>query len=93
MYNQWRALIMSTAKLVKWGNSVGIRIPMQDVKIANAHVGEQFQITANTQGGFTLTPIKHPQAGWLEAFNAAADDDNALIDHLESDFDKDEWTW
>lgn len=88
---------MSVAKLVKWGNSIGIRIPLQDIKAASAHVGEEFTITPNAKGGFSLTPIKSPQEGWLEAFNAAADaetvHDEDLTAHIESGFDKDEWTW
>lgn len=86
---------MSIAKLVKWGNSVGIRIPAQDLKIANVHVGEEFELKVNSSGVFTLTPIKNPQKGWLEAFNAIADanQDLMLINDVENDFDKDEWKW
>jgi antitoxin component of MazEF toxin-antitoxin module len=86
---------MNTAKLVRWGNSVGIRLSVRDMKLANAYIGEEFTLTANDDGGFTLTPIQNPQKGWLEAFNAAAEknQDELLLSHIENDFDKDEWQW
>jgi antitoxin component of MazEF toxin-antitoxin module len=82
-------------KLLKWGNSAGICIPLNELKTAHAFIGEKFKITANKKGGFTLVPIKDLQAGWLEAFNAAADaeDDIMLIEDVENEFDKDEWQW
>lgn len=85
---------MSTAKLVKWGNSLGIRIPAQDLKVINAYPGEEFTITA-INGGLTLTPVKQSEQAWLNAFNAAADanDDAMLLKDAPNDFDKDEWTW
>jgi len=86
---------MNTAKLVKWGNSLGIRIFTQDIKQANAYAGEEFKVIINSDGGFTLTPIKSLQKKWLELFNAAADKESEalLIDQLNNDFDKDEWQW
>lgn len=82
-------------KLLKWGNSAGICIPLNELKIANAFIGEKFKITANKKGGFSLVPVQDPQSGWLEAFNAAADaeEDTMLIEDLDNDFDKDEWQW
>ncbi len=86
---------MNTAKLIKWGNSLGIRIPAQDIKQAKAYVGEEFTVTTNADGGFTLTPVKNPQKKWLALFNEIADKehDNLLVNQLENDFDKDEWQW
>lgn len=86
---------MSIVTLTKWGNSAGIRLPINEVKAANAYIGEQFELTINKEGSFILSPIKNPQADWTKAFNAIADvkDDEMFIDHLENDFDKDEWKW
>lgn len=86
---------MNTAKLVKWGNSVGIRLPAKELEAANIPVGTVFKISRTKAGGITLTPIHNPQAGWLEAFNAVAEksDDKWLLDETMNDFDKDEWTW
>jgi len=86
---------MSVISLTKWGNSVGVRIPTGELKAANAYVGEKFELSVNAQGGFTMIPLKNPQEGWLEAFNAMADagEDKMLIEDLPNEFDKDEWTW
>ena len=86
---------MNIITLTKWGNSAGIRIPVNELKAAGAYIGEKFQISANQEGGFVLKPIKNPQSGWTESFNATADaqDDHLLIDDMPTDFDKDEWSW
>lgn len=86
---------MSIVTLTKWGNSVGVRIPAHEVKVANAHLGEKFELSIRSEGGFILAPVVDPQAGWLEAFNSLADsgEDKMLLDESENDFDKDEWTW
>ena len=87
---------MNITQLVKWGNSAGIRIPAEDLKKAQAYIGEKFVLTVNRKGGFTLTPLKSSQEGWLEAFNKIADkgQDNVLLDDsIKNKFDEDEWTW
>ncbi len=86
---------MSVSKLVKWGNSLGIRIPAQDLKMINAYPGEEFKIATTPKGGLTLTPIKQSEQVWLDAFNAAVDsgDDEMLLNDAPNDFDKDEWKW
>lgn len=66
---------MTIVSLRHWGNSLGIRIPTQDLKLAKAHAGDKFELTVNSMGGFALIPLEDPQAGWLEAFNAAAEQD------------------
>ena len=87
-------LIMSTVILTKWGNSIGLRIPSNIMKEAHLAEGEKLNITVNKKGGVILMPLKNPQAGWTEKFNAIADalQDETLID-LPNEFDKDEWTW
>lgn len=44
--------------------------------------------------GFHI-PANNSQAVWTEAFNAVveAESDCILIEHIETDFDRDEWTW
>jgi antitoxin component of MazEF toxin-antitoxin module len=85
---------MSTVILNKWGNSMGIRIPATIIKEAHLAPGEELTITVNKKGSVVLMPVKNPQAGWTEKFNAIADTDqsDALID-LPNAFDEDEWTW
>lgn len=87
---------MNTAKLVKWGNSIGIRIPAKELKKMNAYLGEEFNLTAHSDGSLILTPIHKPQEQWLEAFNKIADAKNEepLINSaIQNNFDQDEWTW
>jgi antitoxin MazE len=85
---------MSTVILTKWGNSIGLRIPSNIMKEANLVEGEKLDITVNKKGGVILMPLKNPQAGWIDKFNAIADaeQDETLID-LVNEFDEDEWTW
>ena len=85
---------MSTVTLTKWGNSIGIRIPSIILKEAHLCPGEALEIKADAKGVLTLTPIRNPQAEWLEKFNAIADskDQEAPFD-ITNDFDVDEWTW
>lgn len=87
--------LMSMVRLTKWGNSVGLRIPASVLKETGAHVGAMFEVKRARNGGFIVRPIKDPQEGWTEAFNAAADagDDKLLMPEIESDFDEEEWRW
>ena len=85
---------MSTVKLTKWGNSLGIRLPATILKEAHLIAGEELEIRTNENGVITLMPIKNPQKEWLELFNAAAD--APIIEPLltiSNEFDEDEWTW
>lgn len=86
---------MTAVTLIKWGNSVGLRIPANELKAAHAHIGKKFSLIVTPEGGFALTPVSHSQENWLRAFNAIADADadKMLIDSIETDFDKDEWIW
>lgn len=85
---------MSTVTLVKWGNSMGIRIPAAIIQEAHLTPGEELKVQVNKKGTVTLTPIHDPQAGWAEAFNAIADtQNNELLIDIPSHFDEEEWTW
>ena len=85
---------MHTVTLTKWGNSIGVRIPAAVIKQTNLSPGEELTIEADEKGKVTLTPVKDPQQGWEEAFNAIAKEggDQLLID-LPNEFDEEEWTW
>ena len=85
---------MSTVKLTKWGNSVGIRIPASLMKEAHLVAGGELEMRVNKTGVLTLTPIKNQQEGWLKLFNAAADGpyDEPILT-ITNEFDEEEWTW
>ena len=84
---------MPTVTLVKWGNSMGIRIPAAIIQDAHLTPGEELKIQVNKKGGVTLTPFHDPQVGWMEAFNAIADaQHNELLIDVPNQFDEEEWT-
>lgn len=85
---------MSIVTLTKWGNSIGIRIPSGIIKEAHLYAGEELEIKADEKGVLTLIPIKNQQEGWLDKFNAAADQTESEVHlNIANDFDMDEWTW
>lgn len=85
---------MSTVTLTKWGNSIGIRIPVAIMKEAHLMLGEELKIFVSKKGRVTLVPIKNPQEDWTEAFNVIADSNgDELLLNVSNDFDEDEWTW
>lgn len=85
---------MSTVRLTKWGNSIGVRIPANIIKAAHLRKDEALEIMVNEEGWLTLIPHKDEQAGWTEQFNAIADAkmDESLLD-VANEFDDDQWTW
>jgi|SaaInlStandDraft_5_1057022.scaffolds.fasta_scaffold422698_2 antitoxin component of MazEF toxin-antitoxin module len=85
---------MPTVKLIKWGNSIGIRIPSTIMKEAHLVSGETLKIMADENGEITLKSLKNQQEGWTDMFNAIADADNEeLLLDTPNNFDEDEWIW
>ena len=80
---------MVRAKLVKIGNSRGIRIAKPLLEVAG--LADEVEIEA-APGVLTIRPTAHPRAGWAEA--AAAFDPDGLLDEMGSTrFDEEEWSW
>ena len=80
---------MVRAKLVKIGNSRGIRLAKPLLEVAG--LTDEVEIEA-APGVLTIRPSVHPRAGWAEA--AAAFDPHGLLDDVSSSrFDDEEWTW
>jgi antitoxin MazE len=77
------------AKLVRIGNSRGIRIAKP--LLEEAGLTDQVEIHASP-GVLTITPVAIPRAGWAEA--AAAFDSEGLLDETNATrFDDEEWEW
>lgn len=79
--------------LIRIGNSKGVRIPSSVIK--ECGLGEQIEMRVE-QRVIVLSPLRGVREGWEAAFKAmaATGDDAALApDTLETDFDKEEWTW
>ena len=80
---------MVRAKLVKIGNSRGIRIAKPLLEVAG--LAEEVEIEA-APGVLTIRPSAHPRAGWAEA--ASSYEPEALLDEMSATrFDDEEWSW
>lgn len=82
-------------KLVKIGNSRGVRLPA--AAIAGVELGDEFELEMHSDG-LLLRRVEGPREGWAEAFGSAgATADEAVAAHddwpevLPEDLD--EWTW
>ncbi len=82
------------ARIVKIGNSRGIRIPKPLIK--EAGLENEVDITVH-DNSLIVAPASHPREGWDEAFKEMGDrDDDFLINGDQvtwSDWDKDDWEW
>jgi antitoxin MazE len=80
-------------RLVKVGNSQGIRIP----KPLLEQSGIQNEVEIEVEGNrLIIRPAAHPRAGWEEAIAAVlaeSGDEGLLEDETPTDWDKTEWQW
>jgi antitoxin MazE len=82
------------AKIIKIGNSQGIRIP----KLFLEQTGLGDEVELETQDDqIVIRSASYPRQGWEEAFRAMAEhgDDRLLDDDLiaSSKWDQEEWEW
>ena len=76
------------AKLVKIGNSRGIRLAKPLLEVAG--LADEVEIEA-APGVLTIRPSTHPRAGWAEA---ASFEPERLLDEMSATrFDDEEWSW
>ena len=80
------------ARIVRIGNSRGIRIPKP--LIEQTGLGEDVEIVVQGNA-LVISPVGRPRAGWVEAFRAmAGHGDDALLDEARpTRWDEDEWKW
>jgi antitoxin MazE len=81
-------------RLVKIGNSQGIRIP----KVLLDQIGLTDDLELEVQDDhLVLRAVRRPRAGWAEQFQLmAARNDDRLLDpetRMGSTWDDEEWTW
>ena len=89
MYSRLLEAIVVRAKLVKIGNSRGIRLTKPLLEVAG--LADEVEIEA-APGVLTIRPSLQPRAGWAEA--AAACDAEGLLDEMSTTrFDDEEWAW
>ena len=82
------------ARIVKIGNSRGIRIPkplLEQIGIMN---DVDLEVENNR---IIIRPVSSPRSGWEKAFKAMGEKgDDALVigeDNISHSWDEDEWQW
>lgn len=82
------------SRIVKIGNSQGIRIPKPLLEEAGLLDEVEMNVRSNT---IVIAPAKHQREGWAEAFEKMGKqgDDSFIngIEITESEWDRDEWEW
>jgi antitoxin MazE len=81
------------ARIVKIGNSQGIRIPK--LFLEQTGLGDEVEIEI-VDDQIVIKPATSPRQGWAELFKEMAQngDDKLLIDEMGmTDWDKEEWEW
>ena len=82
------------ARIVKIGNSQGIRIPKPLLEQTGIMEDVELEVDQNQ---IVIRPVSNHRDGWDDAFKAMADsDDDMIIDEAENishSWDDDEWQW
>ena len=82
------------ARIVKIGNSQGIRIPKPLLEQTGIMEDVELEVDKNQ---IIIRPVSNPRAGWDDAFKSMADrNDDMIIDEAENishSWDDDEWQW
>ena len=80
------------ARLVRIGNSRGVRLPKP--LIEEARLKEEVQLRVQ-DGAVIITSLSRPRSGWAEAARQARNQDHdRLLDELTpTEFDQGEWRW
>lgn len=74
-------------KLIKIGNSKGVRLPSQ--LLGDFEVNTAFEITREGDS-LILTPRKDKRAHWVDQMKKLQANDS---DFMLNEFDKNDWTW
>jgi antitoxin MazE len=79
-------------KIVRIGNSRGVRIPKPLLEQAGL---EHEVILRVVEDGIVIESAKEPRAGWAEAARSLSDrgEDRLLDEVVLTDFDESEWVW
>jgi antitoxin MazE len=78
-------------KLVRIGNSRGVRLPKLLIEQAGLQEDVQLELQGST---VVIRPLASTRAGWAEAATALAATEDGLLDAVvATNFDRDEWAW
>lgn len=81
----------SKARIVRVGNSRGVRIPK--ALLEEAGLTEEVELDARA-GAITIRPAHGVRAGWAEAAAQLAHEESTPLDPAApTRFDRDEWAW
>ena len=80
------------AKIIRIGNSQGIRIPKPLLEQTGLNEDVEIEVRAEE---LVIRPGKSARAGWAAAFQSMAEegDDELLEEIPESEWDRQEWEW
>ena len=85
---------MVRTRIIKIGNSQGIRIPKP--LLEHAGLGEQVELEVQNNR-IVIRPVERPRQGWGDAFHGMAEqgDDRMLDEDLtgQTRWDEEEWEW
>ena len=70
---------MTSAKIIKIGNSAGIRIPLYIMRDMDLHIGDNVNITY-TSSSITLSTSSIPRHNWEKQFR-----DDAMLNPTDND--------
>lgn len=72
------------AKLIRIGNSKGVRLPKAMIK--EAGLGEELDISVR-KGEIVIARVKGVREGWAEAFRHMAKHEKHMLDEIDDRFD------
>ena len=82
------------ARVIRIGNSQGIRIPKPLLKQTGIMDDVELEVDKNQ---IIIRPVSNPRAGWDDAFIAMAEkNDDVLLDgeeNISHSWDEEEWQW
>ena len=80
------------AKIVRIGNSKGIRLPKPVLEQVGLEEEVEMEIR---EGRLVIFPVPLTRAGWAEAAEelSSKGDDRLLDEPVPTEFDEREWTW
>lgn len=82
------------AKIVRIGNSQGVRIPK--IMLSDSRLDKDVELEIVDEG-ILIKPAKNPRQNWEAAFREMAEEDaDELIiedSDAQTDFEKDSWRW
>ena len=80
------------ARLVRIGNSRGVRLPKP--LIEEARLKEEVQLRVR-DGALIITSLARPRSGWAEAARQVHEQerDQLLDEPIPTEFDQKEWRW